>query len=139
MINSVTLVGRLTKDPELKYTPSNVAVATFTLAVSRPFANQQTGDRDADFIQCVVWRKQAENLSKFVGKGGLIGVQGRIQTRTYDDNTGARKYITEVLCDTVSFLESKGTTSTGNQPFRQETADDNQYANIDFSDNDLPF
>ncbi len=134
MINNVTLVGRLTKDPELRYTTSNIAVATFTLAVSRPFTNQQTGDREADFIQCVVWRKQAENLSKFVGKGGLIGVQGRIQTRSYDDKDGSRRYITEVLCDSIAFLESKGTANQEGKP-----AEETNYSNVDFSDNDLPF
>ena len=79
MINRVVLVGRLTKDPELRYTSSNIPVSKFTLAVNRTFAGP-SGEREADFIQCVVWRKQAENLAKFVRKGSLIGVEGRIQT-----------------------------------------------------------
>lgn len=91
MINRVILVGRLTKDPELRYTPSGVAVATFTLAVNRPFTNQQ-GEREADFIQCVVWRRQAENVANFLKKGSLAGVDGRLQTRSYENQEGRRVY-----------------------------------------------
>jgi single-strand DNA-binding protein len=105
MLNRVVLVGRITKDPELKTTQSNIGVVTFTLAVSRPFMDQQ-GERQADFIQCVVWRKQAENLAKYVKKGMLLGIDGRIQTRTYEAETGTR-YITEVVCDTIQYLESR--------------------------------
>lgn len=82
MINNVTLVGRLTRDPELRYTPSNVAVATFSLAVNRNFKNQ-AGDREADFISCIMWRKQAENFANWIKKGALVGITGRIQTRSY--------------------------------------------------------
>lgn len=106
MINRVVLVGRITKDPELKSTPSNIPVANFTLAVNRQFTNQ-SGEREADFIQCVVWRKQAENLVKYVQKGALLGIEGRIQTRSYEADNGMR-YVTEVLCDSVQFLERKG-------------------------------
>lgn len=105
MLNRVVLVGRITKDPELRTTQSNISVVAFTLAVNRPFMDQQ-GERQADFIQCVVWRKQAENLAKYVRKGMLLGVDGRIQTRTYEAETGTR-YITEVVCDTIQFLESR--------------------------------
>ena len=107
-MNRVILVGRLTKDPEIRYTNSNIPVAQFTLAVNRRFAGQN-GERQADFINCVVWRQQAENLGKFIKKGGLIGVEGQIQTRTYDEPNGQRRYITEVVCDQISFLEPKGT------------------------------
>ncbi|WP_338471217.1 single-stranded DNA-binding protein [Niallia sp. XMNu-256] len=107
MINRVILVGRLTRDPELRYTPNGVAVATFSLAVNRPFSNQQ-GEREADFINCVVWRKQAENVANFLKKGSLAGVDGRIQTRNYEGQDGKRVYVTEVVAESVQFLEPKG-------------------------------
>ena len=106
MINRVVLVGRLTKDPELRYTPNGVPVATFTLAVNRPFANAQ-GEREADFILCVVWRKAAENVANFLKKGSLAGVDGRIQTRSYDNQEGRRVYVTEVVAESVQFLRTK--------------------------------
>ncbi|AJD92999.1 single-stranded DNA-binding protein [Jeotgalibacillus malaysiensis] len=106
MMNRVVLVGRLTKDPDLRYTPSGVAVATFTLAVNRAFTNQQ-GDREADFINCVVWRRPAENVANFLKKGSLAGVDGRIQTRSYDNQEGKRVYVTEVNAESVQFLEPK--------------------------------
>ena len=96
MINRVILVGRITKDPEMKQTQSNIAVVSFTLAVNRQFTDS-SGERQADFIQCVVWRKQAENLARFVKKGSLVGVEGRIQTGSYDDKDGVRKYTTDVV------------------------------------------
>src|SRR5574344_1769217 len=99
MINRVVLVGRLTKDPEIRYTAQNVPVVSFTIAVTSPFVNQQTGDREADFIPVVIWRKQAENVKKFLQKGSLAGVEGRIQTRNYDDKDGTRRYVTEVIAD----------------------------------------
>ena len=92
MINNVVLVGRLTRDPDLRTTESGISVATFTLAVDRQFSNSQ-GEREADFINCVVWRKAAENLANFTSKGSLIGVQGRIQTRSYDNKEGQRVYV----------------------------------------------
>lgn len=107
MINRVVLVGRLTRDPDLRYTASGVAVANFTIAVNRPFSNQQ-GEREADFVNCVIWRKPAENLANYMSKGSLIGVEGRIQTRSYDGQDGKRVYVTEVAADSVQFLESKG-------------------------------
>lgn len=112
MINRVILVGRLTKDPELRYTPNGVAVATFTLAVNRTFSNQQ-GEREADFINCVVWRKQAENVANFLKKGSLAGVDGRIQTRNYEGQDGKRVYVTEIVAESVQFLEPKGSSSGG--------------------------
>ena len=116
LINRVVLVGRLTKDPELRYTPSGVAVATFTLAVNRTFANQQ-GEREADFVNCVVWRKQAENVANFLKKGSLAGVDGRIQTRNYEGQDGKRVYVTEVVAESVQFLEPKGSNSGGRNDF----------------------
>ncbi|GEL07576.1 single-stranded DNA-binding protein [Salisediminibacterium halotolerans] len=112
MINRVVLVGRLTKDPELRYTANGVAVTSFTLAVNRPFSNQQ-GNREADFINIVVWRKQAENVANFLKKGSMAGVDGRMQTRNYENNEGRRIYVTEVVGESVQFLEPKG--SSGGQ------------------------
>jgi single-strand DNA-binding protein len=111
MINRCVLVGRLTKDPELRYTPNGVAVATFTLAVNRQFSNQQ-GEREADFLNIVVWRKAAENVANFLKKGSLAGVDGRIQVRTYEQD-GKRQYFTEIVADNVQFLEPKGSAGGG--------------------------
>lgn len=104
MLNKVILIGRLTKDPELKSTPSGVSVATFTLAVDRSFTNQQ-GEREADFIPVVVWRSLADTVGKYLNKGRLVAVSGRIQTRSYDTPEGQKRYITEVVADEVQFLE----------------------------------
>lgn len=106
MINRVVLVGRLTKDPELKYTQSGIAVTRFTLAVNRTFSNQQ-GQREADFINCVTWRKQAENTANFLRKGSLAGIEGRIQTSSFDGKDGNRVFMTEVVADSVQFLEPR--------------------------------
>ena len=106
MINNVTLVGRLTKDVELKYTPSNVANVSFTLAVNRTFKNAN-GERESDFINCVIWRKSAENFANFAKKGALIGITGRIQTRNYENAQGQRVYITEVIAENFQMLESR--------------------------------
>ena len=108
MINNVVLVGRMTRDAELRYTPSNQAVATFTLAVNRNFKNQN-GEREADFINCVIWRQQAENLVNWAKKGTLVGVTGRIQTRNYENQQGQRVYVTEVIADNFQILESRAT------------------------------
>ncbi|HEL0705578.1 TPA: single-stranded DNA-binding protein [Streptococcus equi subsp. zooepidemicus] len=108
MINNVVLVGRMTKDAELRYTPSQVAVATFTLAVNRAFKSQN-GEREADFINCVIWRQQAENLANWAKKGALIGITGRIQTRNYENQQGQRVYVTEVVADNFQMLESRAT------------------------------
>ncbi|RVU71497.1 MULTISPECIES: single-stranded DNA-binding protein [Lactobacillus] len=106
MINRVVLVGRLTRDPELRTTGSGISVATFTLAVDRQFTNSQ-GERGADFISCVIWRKSAENFCNFTSKGSLVGIDGRIQTRSYDNKDGQRVYVTEVVVDNFALLESR--------------------------------
>ncbi|MDD2470160.1 MAG: single-stranded DNA-binding protein [Bacilli bacterium] len=106
-MNKTFLVGHLTKDPELKYLSNNTAVATFTVAVNRTFTNQ-SGEREADFIPVVVWRKQAENVKKYLNKGSLVGIDGRIQTRNYENQEGKRVYVTEVVADNVQFLGPKG-------------------------------
>lgn len=105
MLNRVILIGRLTRDPELRYTPAGVAVTQFTLAVDRPFSNNQ-GQREADFIPVVTWRQLAETCANYLRKGRLAAVEGRIQVRSYDNNEGRRVYVTEVIADNVRFLES---------------------------------
>ena len=168
MINNVVLVGRMTRDAELRYTPSNQAVATFTLAVNRNFKNQN-GEREADFINCVIWRQQAENLANWAKKGTLVGITGRIQTRNYENQQGQRVYVTEVVADNFQILESRATregqsggsyngefnnnssfggSSNGgfsSQPSQQTPnfgRDESPFGNsnpMDISDDDLPF
>lgn len=105
MINNTTLVGRLTKDPDLRHTANGKAVATFTLAVNRDFTNAD-GQREADFINCVIWGKSAEALANYARKGTLLGVTGRIQTRSYENQQGQRVYVTEVIANNFQLLES---------------------------------
>lgn len=164
MINNVVLVGRMTRDAELRYTPSNQAVATFTLAVNRNFKNQN-GEREADFINVVIWRQQAENLANWAKKGALIGVTGRIQTRSYDNQQGQRVYVTEVVAESFQLLESRtaregqgGAYSVGNSfaggndynsPYQAPAQSTPNFAReespfgasnpMDISDDDLPF
>lgn len=135
MINRVVLVGRLTKDPEYKVTPAGVQVANFTLAVNRTFKNAK-GEQEADFLNCVVFRKPAENVNNYLKKGSLAGVEGRLQSRSYENNEGKRVYVTEVVCDSVQFLEPKGS----NQGQSKQQAKD-PFANtgVDVDSNSLPF
>ncbi|MCW0993099.1 single-stranded DNA-binding protein [Streptococcus anginosus] len=126
MINNVVLVGRMTRDAELRMTQSNTAVASFTLAVNRPFKNQN-GEREADFINCVIWRQAAENLANWAKKGALIGITGNIQTRNYENQQGQRVYVTEVLANNFQLLESRS---------QQQSSNNNS---MDISDEDLPF
>ncbi len=161
-MNKVVLIGRLTRDPELRYTGSNTPVATFTLAVNRAFSNQQ-GEREADFINIVVWRKQAENVKNYLTQGSQAAVEGRIQTRSYDDPNGQKRYVTEVVADNVEFLGSKNSSNNmnntnssakekaeptpydfGDMPEPKGTdVDSNPFAdfgdNIEISDDELPF
>lgn len=156
MMNRVTLVGRLTKNPDLRYTPAGVPVATFTLAVNRTFSNKQ-GEKEADFVNCVVWRKPAENVAQYLSKGKMAGVDGRLQTRSYEGQDGKRVYVTEVVAESVQFLEPKSGGGNNYQPptdappsFGNESrggnytkVDDDPFANggqtIDIDDSDLPF
>lgn len=160
-INRAILTGRLTKDPSLKTTQSGLAVVTFTLAVDRATKNKQTGQRDADYINCVAWRKTAELIGQYTAKGSLIGVDGRIQTRHYQAQDGHEVYVTEVLVDNVSFLQSKGngnnSQNNARSGFNNQTNINRQTPNsntsatqninpmdmpgdtIDISDDDLPF
>lgn len=122
MINRTVLVGRLTRDPELKYTTSGRAVASFNIAVNRQFTNSQ-GEREADFINCVIWNKTAENFCNFTRKGSLVGIDGRIQTRSYENQQGTRIYVTEVVAENFSLLESKN--SNQNEQFEQNRPQNN--------------
>ncbi len=122
-MNKVILIGRLARDPELRTTPSNLSVATFSLAVSRPFLPQGGANPETDFINCVVWRRQAENLAKYCKKGSQIAIEGRIQTRNYVAQDGSRRYVTEVMCDNITFLGSKSDNS-GNSSY---ATDNNNY------------
>ncbi len=108
-MNTVQLVGRLTKEVDLKFTSSGTAVGSFTIAVNRSFTNQQ-GEREADFINCVIWRKAAENLASFTRKGSQIGIEGRIQTRNYENQQGTRVYVTEIVVNNFHLLEPRSVT-----------------------------
>lgn len=156
MINNVVLVGRLTRDVDLRYTSNGTAYASFTLAVERNFKNQN-GEKETDFINCAMWRKAAENLANYTKKGSLIGVEGRIQTRNYDNQQGQRVYVTEVLAEKFSFLESAkkddngvlNNDGTNTLPFNKNQNSSGNFANSDpftasgetfeVSDSDLPF
>lgn len=160
-MNNVNLVGRLTKDPELSYTPQNLAVATFSLAVNRQFKNAN-GEREADFINCVIWRQQAENLVNWAKKGALIAISGRIQTRNYENQQGQRVYVTEVVASSFEMLESRakreqehsqGTANSAPSTSKPQNVQSNTSNNVgrftdgdpfggspmDIADDDLPF
>ena len=128
MLNKSIIIGRLTKDPELKYTQNGIAVTNFTVAVNRNFKNQQ-GEQEADFIPVVVWRKLAETCCQYLGKGRLVAVSGKIQTRSYDDKDGIRRYITEIVADEVQFLDYKD---------KKDDSIDG-FAPIGHDEDDLPF
>ena len=140
-MNKVFLIGRLTRDPELRYTGNNTPVATFSLAVNRNFTNQ-SGEREADFINIVVWRKQAENVKNYIGQGSQVAIDGRIQTRNYEDQNGQKRYVTEVVADNVQFLDTKAQREqreTNNSYAPKEEANDVNPYNIDnASSNDIP-
>ncbi|HFN9487017.1 TPA: single-stranded DNA-binding protein [Staphylococcus aureus] len=139
MLNRVVLVGRLTKDPELRSTPNGVNVGTFTLAVNRTFTNAQ-GEREADFINVVVFKKQAENVKNYLSKGSLAGVDGRLQTRSYDNKEGRRVFVAEVVADSVQFLEPKNNNKQNNQQHNGQTqTGNNPFDNTEEDFSDLPF
>lgn len=169
MINRVVLVGRLTRNPELKYTTNGIANLRFSLAVNRSYSGPN-GERQADFINCVAWRGQAENMAKFLHKGSLIGVEGRIETGSYQTQDGSTRYTTDVVCDSVQFLEPKNNgqqgqnqqeagiqqaqqptfdspySQPGTNPFNPSfsippgyTPGHNENSNININDDDLPF
>ena len=145
MLNSVALTGRLTKDVDLRYTQSGTAVGSFTIAVDRQFRSAN-GNRETDFISCAIWRKSAENLAKFTHKGSLIGVEGHVQTRTYDNAQGNKVYVTEVIVDNFALLEPRQTSHESQQRSANNPAaasQGNYFSNngkpIDISDDDIPF
>ncbi len=135
MFNKVVLVGRLTKDPELRYTSNNTAVCSFTLAVNRPFQSS-VNDKNADFFNCTAWRKQAENIAKYVTKGSMIALDGRLQNRDYmDEKINARRYVTEIVADSVVFLDTKSQSDDSPDVKDKEDEIDN-FNNVE---DDLPF
>lgn len=147
MLNRVILIGRLTRDPELRYTPAGVAVTQFTLAVDRPFQNE--GRKEADFIPVVTWRQLAETCANYLRKGRLTAIEGRIQVRNYDNNEGKRVYVTEVIADNVRFLE-RGEGGQQLERMEQDPGDTSRQHQssdpypedgkpINISDDDLPF
>ena len=155
MINSVNLVGRLTRDVELRVSQSNVTVATFTLAVNRSFKSAN-GEREADFINCGAFKKTAEILNQYAGKGSQIGVTGSMQTRNYENKDGQRVYVTEVIANNIALLDSKGSNNASDgqrsqgrpntnqaQKTRSQAPDVNPFANskgsVDISEDSLPF
>lgn len=151
MLNKVILIGRLTKDPELRYTNTNIPVVSFTLAVNRSFQSQNNQGNDAgsnaDFINCTAWRNQAENVSKYMNKGSLVAVEGRLQTRDYmDEKNNVRRYVTEVVCETVTFLETKSqrenftpsSNDYNSSRFTSKKEEEND-RNIQIIEDDLPF
>ena len=145
MINRVVLVGRITKDVDLRVTGSNVSVAQFSLAVNRNYTSAN-GEKQADFISCVAWRNQADFMKKYVRKGALLGIEGRIQTRNYEDNTGQTRYVTEIQVENVQLLESKGEASnqSNNENDSRNSRDEqnDEFYNTSkhlVADEDLPF
>ncbi len=146
MINRTVLIGRLTKELDLRYTNSGAAVASFTLAVNRQFTNSD-GEREADFINCVIWRKAAENFANFTHKGSLVGIDGRIQTRSYENQDGNKVYVTEIVIENFSLLEprshsdsNKQSSNTAPSANKQSSSDPFAGSNpIDIDEDDLPF
>lgn len=158
MINNIVLTGRLTKDVDLRFTSTGTAFGSFTLAVDRKFKGQN-GEKETDFINCVIWRKAAETFAEYTRKGLLVGIEGRVQTRSYDNQQGQRVYVTEVVVENFTFLEFKNAKNDHQSDFQSSTADysnkeNNQHLNeggiaddpfissgqtIDIDEDDLPF
>ena len=159
-MNRVELIGRITRDPELRYTNNNIATCRFTLAVNRPFQSQN-GEQGTDFINIVVWRKQAENVKNYLTQGSQVAIDGRIQTRIYDDNNGQKRYVTEVIADNVEFIGSRSSSNNSNNAGYSQASGPTPYdfgnvpepkgtdiesnpfvyfgASIEISDDELPF
>lgn len=144
MINNVVLVGRITRDPEIRYTSSNIASCSFTIAVDRGFA-AQNGERQSDFINCVAWRQSAEFMSQYIKKGYMMGITGRIQTRSYQATDGTTRYVTEVVCDSVQNLQPRdsaaqpvASTNTSAKP-AAKPAQATEFDVTEVSEDDLPF
>ena len=153
-MNKVFLIGRLTRDPELRYTGSNIPTATFSIAVNRNFTNQ-AGEREADFINVIVWRKQAENCKNYLTKGSQVAIEGRIQTRNYENKDGNKVYVTEVVCENMRMLDTRNSNSSTSyledyEPsdlgYQKDSSDEESInstvdSDVDFniSEDDLPF
>ncbi|HOP74050.1 MAG TPA: single-stranded DNA-binding protein [Bacillota bacterium] len=133
-MNHIVLIGRLTRDPELRYTPNGVAVANFDLAVDRPVPNQQ-GERETDFIRIVVWQKQAEHCANYLKKGRLVAVEGRLQIRSYETQDGQKRRVAEVVANQVQFLDRAQDGASSKSTAFSQTGDDLEGINLD----DLPF
>lgn len=138
MLNVVVLIGRLVRDPELRYTPNGVAVANFTIAVDRPFTNQQ-GERETDFIDCVVWRRLAETVAQHLQKGRLVAVNGRLQIRSYETNDGQRRRVAEVVADDVRFLDRPPQRDRDNGGDAFDLFNDGPVDGAGGFDDDIPF
>ena len=140
MFNKVVLIGRLTRDPELRHTNNNIPVCSFSLAVNRPFASSNS-EKDVDFINCTAWRKQAENVARYVSKGSLVAVEGRIQTGEYmDEKINAKRYTTDIVCDSVTFLDTKSQRENNNTPSQNYKQDEDiDTGNFNDVEDDLPF
>ena len=136
MINNVTLIGRLTRDAELRYTQTNIATAQFNIACNRNFKNAND-EYDADFINCVMWREQAERFCNWTKKGMLVGITGRIQTRNYENQQGQRVYVTEVVAENFQVLEKRD--NTANQNSMTEQMPPSHTSPMDITDDKLPF
>ena len=140
MFNLVVLTGRLTADPELKYTPNNIPVTSFSIAVSRPYKSGE--ESQADFINIVAWRPRAEFIPKYFSKGSMIGIEGSIQTRKFTDKEGKNRTAFEVVANNVQFVEAKrdgGTSAAGDAPVSFSNASSNEFTELGGSDEDLPF
>lgn len=138
MLNKIILIGRLVQDPELRYTPSGTAVTKFTLAVNRSRANKQ-GESEADFIDIVVWQKQAEACANYLGKGRLVAVEGRLQIRSYDDSQGIRRKAAEVVANTVRFLDRARESGAGSGVLSEGGKEMGYGSEVTFSEEDVPF
>jgi single-strand DNA-binding protein len=145
MLNHITIMGRLVRDPELRRTGNGIAVASFTLAVDRDFPNKETGEKEADFIDCVAWRQTGEFVSKYFTKGRMAVVSGRLQIRKWQNDQGENRYSTEVVADNVYFGDSKREGNTENTPTPAPsypphvTPDASDFALLDDDDAQLPF
>lgn len=138
MINKVIIIGRLTRDVDLRMTTTGAQVCSFTLAVDNRYINKETNERSASFINCVAWSALAKTISTYVRKGSLICVEGRLQSRTYDTKDGRRASVTEVICDNVQFLGPKDS-NNANPGFAIEEPDTTDNEPLPYSDEDLPF
>jgi single-strand DNA-binding protein len=138
MINSIILVGRLTKNIEIRFTSNEKAVGNFTIALNRKFKNQN-GEYETDFIDCVIFGKQAETMAQYTKKGDLIGAEGSIQKRTYEDKEGNKRYTTEIMVEKITFLQTNKKEKIEENEFENASIKTNQTQQFEITDDDLPF